>query len=154
MAASASSLHSAQGHATTCATSTGLSWCQQSCGHRSLGSPASPLLELGGHSHWVWRAKFNPSYDSLLLSASSDSLVNLWHTPVIAGQGSSQGQRASRGPSKAGPKGFGKEAYDGKACTYDDHEDSVYGKHITFFIMEQSFEYVAATWKHYNMQAC
>lgn len=98
---------------------------------RMLGSAIIPLLELGGHSHWIWQAKFNPDHDSLLLSASSDSLVNLWHTPVTAGE-SSRGQVGSRGlQGGAGgqSKGFGKEAHDGKACSYDDHEDSVYGKY-------------------------
>ena len=56
----------------------------------------APCLELGGHSHWVWQAKFNPWHDSLLLSASSDSVVNLWHTPLVAGE-SSRGQGGSRG---------------------------------------------------------
>ena len=96
---------------------------------RALGGSATPLLELGGHSHWVWQAKYNPHHDSLLLSASSDSLVNLWHTPTTAGASNLRGQGTSKGPSQTGQKGFGKEAHDGKACTYDDHEDSVYGKH-------------------------
>lgn len=95
---------------------------------RALGGSPTPLLELGGHSHWVWQAKYNPHHDSLLLSASSDSLVNLWHTPTTAGESSLRGQGTSKGPSQTGQKGFGKDAYDGKACTYDDHEDSVYGK--------------------------
>lgn len=95
---------------------------------RALGASTTPLLELGGHSHWVWQAKYNPHHDSLLLSASSDSLVNLWHTPNSAGESSTRGQGASRGPSQTGQKGFGKEAQDGLACSYDDHEDSVYGK--------------------------
>ena len=103
------------------------------CGIRALGaSTTTPLLELGGHSHWVWQAKYNPHHDSLLLSASSDSLVNLWHTPITAGGSSIRGQGASKGgvgvSSQTGQKGFAKETQDGKACTYDDHEDSVYGR--------------------------
>lgn len=97
---------------------------------RSLGSSISPLLELGGHSHWIWQAKYNPHHDSLLLSASSDSLVNLWHTPLTAEESSGRGSGGSRGPQTGGvslAKGFGKDVHDGKACTYDDHEDSVYG---------------------------
>lgn len=77
----------------------------------------------------MWQAKYNPYHDSLLLSASSDSLVNLWHTPTTAGASSLKGQGTPKGPSQTGQKGFGKEAHDGKSCTYDDHEDSVYGKH-------------------------
>lgn len=98
---------------------------------RSLGSSISPLLELGGHSHWIWQAKYNPHHDSLLLSASSDSLVNLWHTPLTAEESSGRGSGGSRGPQTGGvslAKGFGKDVHDGKACTYDDHEDSVYGE--------------------------
>ena len=98
---------------------------------RMLGSAINPLLELGGHSHWVWQAKFNPHHDSLLLSTSSDCLANLWHTPLTAGE-SNRGQVGSRGlQGGAGgqSKGFGKEVHDGMACSYDDHEDSVYGKH-------------------------
>ena len=86
----------------------------------------TPLWELGGHSHWVWQAKFNPHHDSLLLSASSDALVNLWHVPSAVGESGGRVQGNSRGASQA--KGYGKEAPNSKACTYDDHEDSVYGK--------------------------
>ena len=42
------------------------------------------LQELGGHSHWVWRAQYNPFHSQLLASSSSDSLVLLWHTPHLA----------------------------------------------------------------------
>ena len=99
---------------------------------RMLGSSMTSLLELPGHGQWICEAKYNPHHDSLILSASSDCLVNLWHTPGIAGDSSaSRGSAGARtlptgatGPSK----GFGKEAHDGKACTCDDHEDSVYSK--------------------------
>ena len=105
------------------------------CVRRALGPQTNPLLELGGHSHWVWQAKFNPHHDSLLLSASSDSLVNLWHTPIIAGESRSKGQASSKGVQQTGSKGFGKDAHDGKACTYDDHDDSVYGMHSCLFVL-------------------
>jgi WD40 repeat protein len=42
------------------------------------------LAELGGHSHWVWKARYNPQHDQLLASCSSDGLVALWYTPVLA----------------------------------------------------------------------
>ena len=38
----------------------------------------APLEELAGHSHWVWRARFNPVYDQLIISSSSDATVRLW----------------------------------------------------------------------------
>jgi WD40 repeat protein len=55
--------------------------------------PASPasvlgrgqaLLELGGHSHWVWAARFCPAHDQLLASASTDCTVALWYAPGVA----------------------------------------------------------------------
>jgi hypothetical protein len=51
--------------------------------HRRL-QQGRALAELGGHSHWVWAARFNPAHDCLLLSASSDSLVNLWYLPALS----------------------------------------------------------------------
>ena len=52
---------------------------------RSLGSGTTPqpLLQLGRQSHWVWQARFSPAHDTLILSASSDSTVVLWHTPSL-----------------------------------------------------------------------
>eukprot|EP00983_Pelagomonas_calceolata_P111291 1159766-Pelagomonas_calceolata.AAC.3 len=52
------------------------------CSCRMLGSHG-PLLELGGHSHWVWRAQVSPMHDQLIASSSSDCLVNLFHTPEV-----------------------------------------------------------------------
>ncbi|KAJ2517819.1 Protein tssc1 [Coemansia sp. RSA 1939] len=42
-----------------------------------LRNPATALLELANHSHWVYSVEFNPNHDQLLLSAGSDGLVNL-----------------------------------------------------------------------------
>ena len=33
----------------------------------------------------MWQARFNPAHDCLLLSASSDALVNLWFLPALGG---------------------------------------------------------------------
>jgi WD40 repeat protein len=41
-------------------------------------SMVKPLLEFGGHTHWVWQARFNPFHDQLVLSGGSDNIVNLW----------------------------------------------------------------------------
>ena len=63
------------------------------------------LLTLGGHSHWVWRAQYNPKYDQLVASSSSDSHVNLYHTPQLAaggtGSSTSIGTAAGEAPSAA-----------------------------------------------------
>ncbi len=42
-----------------------------------------PLAEHAAHSHWVWQARFNPAHDSLLLTSSSDALVDLWFLPSL-----------------------------------------------------------------------
>jgi hypothetical protein len=52
-------------------------------GRRVLGK-SEPLAEFGGHSHWVWKAQYNPAHDQLLASASSDCQVALWYTPQLA----------------------------------------------------------------------
>lgn len=51
---------------------------------RTLGK-SEAMLELGGHSHWVWKAQYSPFYEQLIASSSSDSLVNLYYTPQLAG---------------------------------------------------------------------
>ena len=33
----------------------------------------------------MWQARFSPAHDCLLLSASSDALVNLWFLPALGG---------------------------------------------------------------------
>eukprot|EP00798_Chlamydomonas_sp_ICE-L_P004935 gene4935-34706_t len=82
------------------------------------------LLELGGHSHWVWRAQYNPFHDSLVASSSSDSLVNLYHTPQLAASTSGESDLAV---SSAAMMTARAGDLDGKAHTFDEHEDSVYG---------------------------
>jgi hypothetical protein len=68
--------------------------------NRTLGRH-EPLLELGGHSHWVWAARFNLFHDQLLASASTDSTVCLYHTPGLArmrdAPGAAGGARAAGG---------------------------------------------------------
>lgn len=49
-------------------------------GRRNL---EQPLAEHAAHSHWVWQARFNPAHDSLLLTSSSDALVDLWFLPSL-----------------------------------------------------------------------
>lgn len=50
---------------------------------RQLGR-CEPLLELSGHSHWAWCARYNPAHDQLLASGSTDCSVALWYAPALA----------------------------------------------------------------------
>ncbi|KAG4147963.1 hypothetical protein ERO13_D05G256300v2 [Gossypium hirsutum] len=49
-----------------------------------LRKPKSPAKELPGHTHWTWAVTCNPEYDGLILSAGTDSTVNLWQAPTSA----------------------------------------------------------------------
>ncbi|KAE8684472.1 WD repeat-containing protein DWA2 [Hibiscus syriacus] len=49
-----------------------------------LRKPKSPVKELPGHTHWTWAVTCNPEYDGLILSAGTDSTVNLWTAPTSA----------------------------------------------------------------------
>lgn len=69
---------------------------------RSMGSAARPLADLGGHSHWVWQARFCPAHDCLLLSGSSDALVNLWYAPWISTATTSSLYTSHAGPGTLG----------------------------------------------------
>ena len=121
--------------------------------HRS-GSAAKPLAELGGHSHWVWQARFCPAHDCLLLSASSDALVNLWFAPWLGAAvgtpgkaggaprgtpggalGGGAGAGGAPSPSRAGGAGRG-GAKEGRMRAYDDHEDSVYSEPPRFMSLK------------------
>ncbi|KAG2268874.1 hypothetical protein Bca52824_063429 [Brassica carinata] len=44
-----------------------------------LRKAKAPVQELPGHTHWTWAVKCNPEYDGLILSAGTDSAVNLWY---------------------------------------------------------------------------
>jgi WD40 repeat protein len=42
------------------------------------------LVARGGHRHWATRVLYNPFHDQLVLSAGSDSIVNLWRMSTIS----------------------------------------------------------------------
>lgn len=108
---------------------------------RALGRAAVPLLDLGGHAHWVWAARFSPFHDQLVASASTDCSVALYYAPRQAklrdapgaaggigggGSGSGGGSTGTPRGRGAGAGGFGDA--DGRAAVFDEaHEDSVYG---------------------------
>lgn len=44
-----------------------------------------PILDIGSsHSHWIWSVAFNKLQDQLLLTSSSDTLVNLHNAVSIS----------------------------------------------------------------------
>uniref|UniRef100_A0ACD5Y8A1 Uncharacterized protein n=2 Tax=Avena sativa TaxID=4498 RepID=A0ACD5Y8A1_AVESA len=81
-----------------------------------LRMPKHPLKDLPGHSHWTWAARHNPEYDELILSAGTDSAVNLWLAEV--------GTDDSRPESPSGSRSRQEEPL---LHSYTDYEDSIYG---------------------------
>ncbi|MEW5311662.1 MAG: hypothetical protein WDW38_003357 [Sanguina aurantia] len=94
-----------------------------------MSGKSEAVLELGGHSHWVWRVQFNAFHDQLLASSSSDTLVNLYHTPQAASRPTEPSRPDTGKPKSGGGKAASSARgdLDGKVHTYDEHEDSVYG---------------------------
>lgn len=41
-------------------------------------------ISRGGHSHWITRVRYNPFHDQLVLSAGTDSAVNLWRISSVS----------------------------------------------------------------------
>lgn len=42
------------------------------------------LVARGGHRHWATKVRYNPFHDQLVLSAGTDSIVNLWRMSTIS----------------------------------------------------------------------
>ncbi|KAL0351633.1 UNVERIFIED_CONTAM: WD repeat-containing protein DWA2 [Sesamum calycinum] len=76
-----------------------------------------PVADLPGHPHWTWTVKCNPVYEGLILSAGTDSAVNLWLA-------SSLGRNDSASDSLAAPP---TRRIEPLLNSYNDYEDSVYG---------------------------
>ncbi|GAB2216882.1 hypothetical protein Droror1_Dr00000029 [Drosera rotundifolia] len=74
-----------------------------------------PIADLPGHAHWTWAMRCNPEYDRLILSAGTDSNVNLWFTSV----------RSSDTPES--PTELRTKPANPLLRAYSDYEDSVYG---------------------------
>ncbi len=73
-------------------------------------SPGQPLMELGSHRHWVWRALYNPMHDALVASCSSDCAVHLHYTPHLAASAGAPGAGAAPGTAGAAVPGQGSTA--------------------------------------------
>ncbi|CAA7020113.1 unnamed protein product [Microthlaspi erraticum] len=76
-----------------------------------------PVQSLPGHTHWTWSVKCNPEYDGLILSAGTDSAVNLWYA-----SSSSTDEKASESPVAST-----RQRVNLLLNSYTDYEDSVYG---------------------------
>uniref|UniRef100_A0A6B2L8Z4 EIPR1-like beta-propeller domain-containing protein n=1 Tax=Arcella intermedia TaxID=1963864 RepID=A0A6B2L8Z4_9EUKA len=76
---------------------------------------SKPLKILKKNAHWVWAVKYNPRFDSLVLSSSTDGSVALWNVQSLAFKNPSIPRKDSAVKST-----------DRLIKTYDDHEDSVY----------------------------
>ncbi|XP_008677310.1 protein TSSC1 isoform X3 [Zea mays] len=75
-----------------------------------------PLKDLPGHSHWTWAIQHNPEYDELLLSAGTDSTVNLWLAKV-----------SNNDSEPNSPSGSPNRQEEPLLNSYTDYEDSIYG---------------------------
>ncbi|CAN8292247.1 unnamed protein product [Cochlearia groenlandica] len=76
-----------------------------------------PVQELPGHTHWTWAVKCNPEYDGLILSAGTDSAVNLWYASA-----SSTNEKILESPVEST-----RQRVNPLLNSYTDYEDSVYG---------------------------
>ncbi|KAL0694984.1 hypothetical protein Bca4012_062164 [Brassica carinata] len=79
-----------------------------------LRKAKTPVQELPGHTHWTWAVKCNPEYDGLILSAGTDSAVNLWYA--------STNEKSPKSPVEST-----RQRVNLLLNSYTDYEDSVYG---------------------------
>lgn len=83
-----------------------------------LRMPKVPIQELPGHAHWTWAVRCNPEYDGLILSAGTDSAVNLWLSSHTSSDELTS-ERLVESPTR--------RRVDPLLHSYSDYEDSVYG---------------------------
>ncbi|MFY7927897.1 MAG: WD40 repeat domain-containing protein [Oligoflexus sp.] len=106
---------------------------------------SQPLKTLAQHSHWVAQVKYNQYRDALLITSSTDWMVNLWNIPSLAFRDPTKGKSKSkqdtpqegslahsqqlllRSQSTSIRDGGKKDLHqDHLIRGYQDHEDSVY----------------------------
>jgi len=76
----------------------------------------------------VWKVKFNPAYsDQLLLSSSTDGVVNLWDVAQVTGSSNGGAAATSHSSSNAPASSRFDSGELLPIKTYEEHEDSVYG---------------------------
>lgn len=77
----------------------------------------APVMDLHGHTHWTWDVQCNPEYDGLILSAGTDSTVNLWLVSPPSIDEITPESSLDSPTRRAEPL----------VNSYSDYEDSVYG---------------------------
>lgn len=82
-----------------------------------LRMPKLPTKELPGHAHWTWAVRYNMKNDELILSAGTDSAVNLWLASSPDSDDSAAESLVDSPISQIDPL----------LNSYNDYEDSVYG---------------------------
>lgn len=110
---------------------------------------AQPLKTLAQHSHWVAQVKYNQYRDAMVISSSTDWMVNLWNVSSLAFRDPTKGTKQKTSSSVESPregtlahsqqllarqqsaalKDAGKNkdfAQDHLVRAFQDHEDSVY----------------------------
>lgn len=83
-----------------------------------LRRPMEPMTIIAGHSHWVTNVKYNRFHDQLILTAGTDSLVNLWSLVSISSAPLSDLEGNIYSP-KSGEQ-------DRLIRQFEEHEESVY----------------------------
>lgn len=65
-----------------------LATCGDDCQAKfwDIRSPATPVLILSDHSHWIWSIRYNHFHDQLVLTSSSDSRVILSRVASISSE--------------------------------------------------------------------
>nr|XP_043631940.1 WD repeat-containing protein DWA2-like [Erigeron canadensis] len=77
----------------------------------------APVAELPGHAHWTWAVRSNPEFEGLILSAGTDSAVNLWFAISPSNDELTSDSMSNSGTRRT----------ESLLHSYSDYEDSVYG---------------------------
>lgn len=86
------------------------------------GEPKKLMEIENAHSHWIWNVRYNPIYDQLCLSCSSDMKVKLWNWVSLS---SAESIHFTSVPHHH-PNEIGNSIPDGLVHTYEQHEESIY----------------------------
>ncbi|CAO3599696.1 unnamed protein product [Absidia cylindrospora] len=85
-----------------------------------------PIMTVEGHTHWIWSVALNKFHDQLLLTSSSDTLVNLQNVVSVSSASYFEHETDDQDQENNDTYWNNNKTTDGLICTYDQHEDSVY----------------------------